>query len=181
MTAAPINTYMPSSIKPQATSIPTVQDFIGKPMPVLMVTTMTNVERSRTSLQPPNALTSRPFLIHEPATSKMVSITNSASNLLLTMQNSQLVTIAESMDYKFGNDRTMADSTGQNAYHGGAREPGLLGGNKYVVKRRIPLAAPLSLGAFENAIACGFITRIPGGSALNGNTNNASLRTRTPT
>lgn len=166
MTTAPINTYMPSSIKPQATSIPTVQEFIGKPMPVLMVTTMTNVEKSRTNLQPPNALTSRPFLIHEPATSKMLAITNSAANFLPTMQNSQLVTIAEPMDYKFGNDRTMADSTGQNAYHGGAREPGLSGGNKYVIKRRIPLAAPLSLGAFENAIACGFVTRIAGGSAL---------------
>ncbi len=167
MTTAPINTYVPSSIKPQGTSIPRVQEFIGNPMPVLMVTTMTNVERSRTNLQPPNALTSRPFLIHEPATSKMVSITNSASNFLPTMQNSQLVTIAESMDFKFGNDRTMADSTGRNAYHGGAREPGLLGGNKYVVKRRIPLAAPLSLGAFENAIACGFRGR--NGPALNGN------------
>jgi Tfp pilus assembly protein PilX len=176
MTAAPAVTYMPSSIKPQATSIPTVQDFIGKPMPVLMVTTMTNVERSRTNLQPPNALASRPFLIHEPATSNMTSITNSPSNLLLTMQNSQLVTIAESMDYKFGNDRTMADGTGQNIYQGGAREPGLLGGNKNVVKRRIPLVAPLSIGAFENAIACGFYSRIPGGSALNANMNNHSVK-----
>ncbi|MEY3895468.1 MAG: hypothetical protein RLZZ214_987, partial [Verrucomicrobiota bacterium] len=171
MTTAPINTYIPSSIKPQATSIPTVQEFIGKPMPVLMVTTMTNVEKSRTNLQPPNALASRPFLIHEPATSKMVAITNSAANFLPTMQNSQLVTIAESMDYKFGNDRTMADSTGQNAYHGGAREAGL-GGNKYVVKRRIPLAPPLSLGTFENAIACGFVARIAGGSALSATADN---------
>ena len=168
MTAPPADTYMPISIKPQASSTPTVQDFIGKPMPVLMVTTLANVERSRTNLQPPNALTSRPFLIHEPATSNMVSITNSSSNLLLTMQNSQLLTIAESMDYKFGNDRTMADSTGQNVYHGGARDVGL-GGSKYVVKRRIPLAAPLSLGSFENAIACGFSSRVGGGSALGGN------------
>ena len=175
MTAAPINTYMQSSIKPQATSMPTVQEFIGKPMPVLMVTTMTNVEKSRTNFQPPNALASRPFLIHEPATSKMVAITNSAANFLPTMQNSQLVTIADPMDYKFGNDRTMADSTGQNAYHGGAREPGL-GGSKYVVKRRIPLAAPLSLGAFENAIACGFNSRFTGSPALNGNTNDASVK-----
>ena len=171
MTTAPINTYVPSSIKPQGGSLPTIQDFIGKPMPVLMVTTMTNVERSRTNLQPPNALTSRPFLIHEPATSKMVAITNTAANFLPTMQNSQLVTIAESMDYQFGNARTMADSTGQNAYHGGARETGL-GGSKFVVKRRIPLAPPLSIGAFENAIACGFVTRIAGGSALSATADN---------
>jgi Tfp pilus assembly protein PilX len=176
MTTAPMNIYMPSSIKPQATSMPTVQEFIGKPMPVVMVTTLTNVERSRTSLQPPNALTSRPYLMHEPATSKMVSLTNSSANFLPTMHNSQLLTIAEPMDYKFGNDRTMADSTGQNAYHGGAREPGLLGGNKQVVKRRIPLAPPISLGAFENAIACGFNSRFTGSSALNGNTNDASVK-----
>ena len=160
MTAAPINTYLPASIKPQGGSVPTIQEFIDTPLPVLMVTTMSNVERSRTTLQPPNALPSRPSLIHEPATSNMTAITNSASNLLLTMQNSQLVTIAESMDYKKGNERTMPDSTGRNIYHGGARESGLLGGSKYVVKRRIPLAAPLSLGAFENAIACGFTARI---------------------
>lgn len=167
LTSAPINNYMPSSIKPEATSAPTIADFIGKPMPVMMVTTMTNVERSRTTLKPPNALASRPYLIHEPATSNMTAITNGASNVLLTMQNSQLVTIAETMDYKFTNDRTMADSTGKNLYHGGAREPGALGGNKFVVKRRIPLVAPLSLGAFENAIACGFRGRL--GTSLNAN------------
>ena len=176
LTAAPVNQYLPSSIKPQATSAPTIADFIGKPMPVMMLTTMTNAERSRTTLKPPNALASRPFLIHEPATSNMSSITNGPSNFLLTMQNSQLVTIAETMDYKFTNDRTMADSTGQNIYHGGAREPGLLGGNKFVVKRRIPLAAPLSLGAFENAIACGFRGRI--GTSLNAN---AEILPTTPT
>lgn len=176
LTAAPVNTYMPTSIRPQATSAPTIGDFIGKPMPVMMLTTMTNVERSRTTIKPPNALASRPFLIHEPAISRMVAITNGPSNFLPTMQNSQLVTIAETMDYKFTNDRTMADSTGQNIYHGGAREPGLLGGNKFVVKRRIPLAAPLSLGAFENAIACGFRGRL--GTSLNAN---AEILPTTPT
>ncbi len=160
MTTAPVDTYLPPSIK--LTSVPTIQNLIGKPLPVLMVTTMSNVERSRTSLQPPNALPSRPYLVHEPATVNMTAITNQASNLLLTMQNSQLVTIAES----FGNDRIMADSSGRNIYHGGAREPGSLGGSKYVVKRRIPLTAPLSLGAFENAIACGFVQRFSGGPSL---------------
>jgi hypothetical protein len=165
-----MNTYMPGSIRPQATSAPTIRDFIGKPMPVMMVTTMSNVERSRTSLTPPNALASRPYLLHEPATSTMTSITNPAGNTLLTMQSSQLMTIAESMDYAFGNDRTMAAGTGgRTLYHGGAREVGL-GGSFYVVKRRIPLAAPLSLGAFENAIACGYSLRT--GAALNANANN---------
>jgi hypothetical protein len=168
MTAAPINTYVPSSIKPVASSMPTIQNFIGTPLPVLMVTTLCNVERSRTALTPPNALPSRPYLLREPATSNMTSITNSAANFFPTMQNSQLVTIAEPMDYAFGNDRTMAGGVGgRNLYHGGARETGL-GGSLTVVKRRIPLAAPLSLGAFENAIACGFVQRIAGGSALSG-------------
>lgn len=160
MTVSPVDTYVPPSIK--LTSVPTIQNLVGKPLPVLMVTTMSNVERSRTSLQPPNALPSRPYLVHEPATVNMTSITNQASNLMLTMQNSQLLTIAES----FGNDRIMADSSGKNVYHGGAREPGSLGGSKFVVKRRIPLAAPLSLGAFENAIACGFAQRFSGGPSL---------------
>jgi hypothetical protein len=159
-----INTYMPLLIKPGNSNTPTVGEFIAKPLAVMMVTTMTNVERSRTNFQPPNALPSRPLLLHEPATSKMVAITNTAANFLPTMQNSQLVTIAESMDFLFASDRTINDSTGRNAFHGGARETGL--GSKFVVKRRIPLAAPLSLGAFENAIACGFVTRYVDGSAL---------------
>lgn len=159
--------YTPASIKAEGTSTPTVQNLIGKPLPVLVVTTMANVERSRTNLQPPNALPSRPYLVHEPATANMTSLTtvqpSGVSNLLLTMQNSQLLTIGES----FNNLRIMTDSTGKNMLHGGAREAGSFGGSKYVVKRRIPLAAPLSLGAFENAIACGFFQRFAGGPSLN--------------
>ncbi len=166
MTAAPINTYMPGSIT--TSQKPDIQNFIGTPLPVLMVTTMSNVERSRTLLTPPNAIPSRPYLFHEPATLNMSIISNSASNYIPTMQNSQLLTIAEPMDFTFGNDRTMAAGAGgRNLYHGGAREAGL-GGSFNVVKRRIPLAAPLSLGAFENAIACGFVSRYSGGTALTG-------------
>jgi Tfp pilus assembly protein PilX len=164
LSAAPISTYLPNSIKPTG-SVPTVQDFVIKSLPILMVTTMSNVEKSRTFPQPPNALPSRPYLIHEPATSNMSAITNSAANTLLTMHNSQLMTMAQSMDYNYGNLSAPPDSTGRNIYHGGAREPGLLGGNKNVIKRRIPLAAPLSLGSFENAIACGFTGRL--GPSLN--------------
>jgi hypothetical protein len=133
-----------------------------------MVTTLGNTERSRTNFQPPNALPSRPYLLHEPANSEMTAITNPSSNTLLTMHSSQLLTIADPMDYAFGNDRTMAAGAGgRNLYHGGAREVGL-GGSFNVVKRRIPLAAPLSLGAFENAIACGFTLRT--GASLDGRT-----------
>lgn len=165
MSAAPNNLYMPASIRPSQT--PEIRNFIGTPLPILMVTTMANVERSRTNLQPPNAIPSRPYLIREPATTNMIAITNSSANTLLTMQNSQLMTIADPMDYAFGNDRTMAAGVGgRNLYHGGAREAGL-GGSFNVVKRRIPLTPPLSLGAFENAIACGFVARF--GQALRSN------------
>ncbi len=164
LSTAPTSNYMLAAIRPAQR--PRILDFIGAPLPVIIVTTMSNVERSRTTLQPPNAISSRPYLLHEPATSNMVAITNPASNTELTMHNSQLITISEPMDYVFGNDRTMAAGTGgRNLYHGGGREPGL-GGGFNVVKRRIPLTAPLSLGAFENAIACGFVQRYTGGSAL---------------
>ena len=160
------NIYTPASIRPAQK--PEIREFIGKPLPVIMVTTLGNTERSRTNFQPPNALPSRPYLLHEPANSEMTAITNSSSNTLLTMHSSQLLTIADPMDYAFGNDRTMAAGAGgRNLYHGGAREVGL-GGSFNVVKRRIPLAAPLSLGAFENAIACGFTLRT--GASLDGRT-----------
>lgn len=147
-------TYMPLEVKPEATSTPTVSSILSKPIPILMVTTMSNVERSRTTM-PPNALPSRPYLLHEPATAHMTSLTTVPStggtNLLTTMQNSQLLTIAE----PFSNTRIPTDSKGNNLYQGGAREVGF-GGSINVIKRRIPMSVPLSLGAFENAIACGF-------------------------
>ncbi|QTN34270.1 hypothetical protein HZ994_18735 [Akkermansiaceae bacterium] len=164
LNTAPTSTYTPASIRPSQR--PEIREFIGKPLPVIMFTTMSNTERSRTSFQPPNAIPSRPYLIHEPATTNMIAITNQAPNTLLTMHSSQLVSIADPMDYAFGNDRTMAAGAGgRNLYHGGSREAGL-GGSFNVVKRRIPLVAPLSLGAFENAIACGFSSRFAGGPSL---------------
>lgn len=153
----PGSLYMPASIRPSQT--PEIRNFtdLNNPKPVLMVTSMTNVERSRTALLPPNALPSRPYILQEPGSSRLTAISNNAvTNLLPTMQNAQLVTIAEPMDFTPGNDRTMpAGAGGLNIYHGGAREVAL-GGNLNVIKRRIPLSAPLSLGAFENAIASGF-------------------------
>ncbi len=169
LSTGPINRYMPSSIRPPQRL--TIQDFIGTPKPVLMTTTMLNVEKSRTSLQPPNAIPSRAYHFYEPATNSTTASTISTSITDLTLQNSQLVNIAESMDYEFGGDRTMPTSGGRNLYHGGARESAL-GGSLRVIKRRIPLAAPLSIGAFENAIACGFAQRFTGGTTLSGTGEN---------
>ncbi len=178
LTTAPINRYMQNSISPPQRL--GIQEFIGKPMPVLMVTTMPNVEISRTALQPPNAFPSRAYHFHEPAISTMIVSTTTAANTDLTMQNSQLLAIAEPMDYEFGNDRSLpAGADGGKLYHGGAREVGL-GGSFNVIKRRIPLAAPLSLGAFENAIACGLVQRFAApGKALNGNANGLPATAKT--
>lgn len=172
LTTAPISDYMPPSIRPPQTL--KVQDFVGTPKPVMMVTAMPNVERSRTTLQPPNAFSSRPYQLREPTVGTMIVSTTTPANTDLTMQNSQLVTIAEPMDFVFGGDRTMPTSDGRNLYHGGAREAGL-GGSLNVIKRRIPLAAPLSLGAFENAIAFGMTRRFgpanASGNAFDGTTS----------
>ncbi len=178
LTSAPISTYMPSSIRPPQNLM--ISEFIGTPLPVLMATTMPNVEKSRVGLLPPNAFASRAYYLHEPAINTMVVSTTSAQNTNLTMQNSQLVVIAEPMDYEFGSDRTMAAGVGgRNLYHGGARELGL-GGSINVIKRRIPLAAPLSLGAFEHAIASGLVQRFAApGNAFTGNANSLPAMAKT--
>ncbi len=169
LNSAQISKFLPSSIRPPQRLA--VSDFIGKPMPVLMVTVMPNVERSRTNLLPPNAFASRPYHFHEPAVNTLVVSTNPVTDVNLRMQERQLVVIGESMDYAFGGDRTMpAGVGGRNLYHGGAREAAL-GGSLNVIKRRIPLASPLSLGTFENAVACGFVARLSGGTAFSGAAN----------
>jgi len=155
-----MNQYMLKTINPPQT-LP-VQSFVDNPMPVMMITLMPNVEKSRTTLIPPNAYPSRAYHFFEPAVAERRIMPTTQD---LTMQTNQLVTIAEPMDYEFANDRTLAAGVGgRNLYHGGAREVGL-GGSFNVVKRRIPLSPPLSIGAFENAIACGFVQR---GMAVSG-------------
>ncbi len=69
------------------------------------------------------------------------------------LHENQLLFTAEPLNYQFRS--LAAGAGGRNVYHGGGRQPGL-GGEFRVIKRRIPLAPPLSLGAFENAIAGGF-------------------------
>lgn len=149
-----MNQYLLSNIVPP--QVLPVQDFVNAPMPVMMITLMPNVEKSRTIPLPPNAFPSRPFHFTEPAIAerRIQPLTQEQA-----MQTSQMLTISEPMDYEFANDRTLAAGAGgRNLYHGGAREVGL-GGSFNVVKRRIPLTPPLSIGAFENAIACGLLQR----------------------
>ena len=166
LNTAPINKYMLNQIRPPQKLA--VQEFIGKPMPVMMITLMPNTEKSR-ALLPPNAFPSRPFQLRETAIPRGVIDAETAQKTDLTMHNSQWIVIAEPMDYKFGNERTLAAGEGgRNLYHGAAREVAL-GGSFTVIKRRIPLAPPLSIGAFENAVACGLSQRFSTGSALDGN------------
>ena len=67
----------------------------------------------------------------------------------------QVLFTAEPLNYQFSS--LAAGEGGRNIYHGGGRQPSV-GGSFRVIKRRIPLGPPLSLGAFENAIAVGFRT-----------------------
>jgi hypothetical protein len=116
------------------------------------------VEQSSGST-PPDAFASRPFLLNDPAlgghgaTPASVATDRHATQMLIT---------AEPMNYQF---RTLAAGAGgRNVYSGGGRQPNL-GGNFNVIKRRIPVAPPLSLGAFENAIASGFCGHFYEGAA----------------
>ncbi|MFK7911053.1 MAG: hypothetical protein AB8F34_10715, partial [Akkermansiaceae bacterium] len=163
--------YMLREIRPP--QVLSVDSFIAEPMPVMMMTFMTNVEKSR-NITPSNAIASRPFQMIEPAITNRVMNTQSLAN---DFQTKQWLVITDPMNYEFANDRTLAaGDKGKNLYHGGAREVGL-GGNFNVVKRRIPLTPPLSIGAFENAIACGLNKRfenlfnVPSGRALSGVAN----------
>ncbi len=155
--------YMLTPIKPPQKLA--ISNFIGKPLPVMMITMTPNVEKSRTPLLPPNAIASRPFQLREPAITRGDINTQNPEQ---GMQTSQWLITAEPMDYEPANDRTLAAGVGgKNLYQGGAREVGL-GGSFNVIKRRIPLVAPLSIGSFENAIACGLVNHFATGSALDG-------------
>ena len=139
---------------------PTTSDAgFTKPQPFMILSFLKNVEQSGSSATP-EAFASRPFLMSESANS-MVGTT--LSNLADSSQMSQFVMKVEPANYQF---RTLAGGAGgRNMYQGGSRQPGL-GSDFYVLKRRIPYAPPLSLGAFENAIASGFARRFKDQTAI---------------
>lgn len=144
-----LNRFLPEKIVPP--QILPVKDFINSPQPVLLFSILKNVERS-SSVANPDALASRPLLLDETArTGRAILRYGNVSRDLHAAQ--QLYTAAP-MNYEFST--IAAGAGGRLVYHGGGRQPGAGGGSTHVIKRRIPLAPPLSLGAFENAIACGF-------------------------
>ena len=127
----------------------TVSQLINTPKAVLLVSFLQNVEQE-SSTSPPDAFASRPFQLNEPA---LTGRTVNPDRALADNHGTQMLITAEPMNYQF---RTLASGEGgRNLYIGGGRQPGL-GGSFNVISRRIPVAPPLSLGAFQNAIASGF-------------------------
>lgn len=134
----------------------TVEQLITKsnstPKSVLMVNFLQNVEQDSGS-SPPDAFASRPFMLNEPA---LTGRTLNPDRALTGNHATQMLITAQPLTYQ---PITLASgANGDNIYIGGGRQPGL-GGSFNMISRRIPVTPPLSLGAFQNAIASGFCDR----------------------
>jgi hypothetical protein len=146
-----MNRYLISPIRP--TQSRPVSDFITRPQPIMMISFLRNVERD-SGTQPPDAFASRPFQLNEAVTAFRGM---APSTMQSAMHLTQYLITAEPLNYQF---RTLAAGAGgRNVYQGGGRQPNL-GGSFNVIRRRTPIAPPISLGAFENAIASGFSSRL---------------------
>ena len=141
-----LDEVMKKSIRPP--SVRPVSDFTTEAQPVLVLSFLQNVEEPTTGTA--DAFASRPYQLHDPA---LADHSYSATRLETERHAQQFIFSAESMDYKWRS--IAAGDGGGNIYYGGGRQPNL-GGSFNVVSRRIPIAPPLSLGAFQNAIASGF-------------------------
>jgi hypothetical protein len=119
-----------------------------KPKPVMLFSVMRNVERNSGG-DNPDAFASRPVLLGEPAVGTFGLPGDTMPD---SLHNAQAMVTAKPLNFQF--ETLAAGAGGRNIYHGGGRQPSV-GGDFKVIKRRIPLAPPLSLGAFENAIAGG--------------------------
>jgi hypothetical protein len=146
--SAAMNDYLPPVVEPPQSR--PVSDFINKPQPVMMLSFLQNVEQAYTTA-PPDAFASRPFLLNEPA---LTERSMNPDRFQTDRHATQMLITAEPMNYEY-RATVAAGMNGRNAYIGGGRQPSL-GGSFNVVSRRIPLAPPLSLGAFQNAVASGF-------------------------
>jgi hypothetical protein len=151
-----VNRYLLPNILPP--SVELVDNYIRRPMGVLMISYLKNVERSMATgaHEAPEAFPSRPFHMIEPSITDRKLLTESFDADLHSRQ--WLFTAERMPEFLLGNERTLpSGKDGKNVFHGGSREISF--GSFNVIKRRIPLSAPLSLGAFENAIACGLTNR----------------------
>lgn len=129
-----------------------VSDFTAKPQPVMMLSFLRNQEQSSRAA-PPDSFASRPLHLSEASSAGRSLI---PASIDASLHSNQALITVEPLNFQF---RTLAAGAGgRNTYHGGGRQPNL-GGNFNVVKRRLPIAPPLSFGAFENAIASGLHKR----------------------
>lgn len=147
-----LDQLVPPSIRPsEALKLESYFDGNGNPVPkpILMFSFLRNVEQSSGDASP-DAFASRTLVLNDPALSGRVLRTADIEAIRHTHQS--LIT-AQRMNYQFLT--LAAGAGGRNVYHGGGRQLGL--GNLNVISRRIPVAPPLSLGAFQNAIACGLV------------------------
>jgi hypothetical protein len=164
---ADVNSRLPIVIQPSQAR--PVSDFVSRPQPFMAFSFIRNVEQDSNPASP-EAFASRSHLMSEPASGLMGQPLDSIG---AGLQVSQFTLKAEPLPYQF---RTLAAGAGgRNIYHGGSRQPNL-GGSFNVIKRRIPLAPPLSIGAFENAIASGFSRRFRDALPINGDTIPSSAR-----
>ncbi len=147
------NQMLPLKIKPPQTDRK-VSEFTSKPQPILKLSYLRNVEQDSSNNGVPDAFASRTLTMNESAGS-MFGLPL-ANQFQTSLHTSQVIVKAEPANYKF--ETLAAEAGGRNLYHGGSRQLGS-GGSLYVIKRRTPLAPPLSLGAFENAIASGCALR----------------------
>ncbi len=169
-TDAYVNQQLPVTITPP--QVRSVSEFVTKPQPFMILSFLKNVEQSGGGAVP-DAFASRPFLMSESANS-MVGMT--LSNLANSSQMSQFIMKAEPANYQF--NTLAAGAGGRNMYQGGSRQPSS-GGDFNVLKRRISFAPPLSLGAFENAIASGFARRFKDQTAIGDGTDKFPASART--
>ena len=144
-----VDQYLPPKIKPSQTVF--VSEFINKPKPVVMVSFLQNVEQASKN-NPPDAFASRPSLLNEPSLNgRNIDSTRFEADI----HANQMPFTAEAMNYNFTGKSIAAGAGGRNLLFGGGRDVNL-GGSFSVISRRTPIAPPLSLGAFQNAIASGF-------------------------
>lgn len=162
-----VNARLPLVIQPSQAR--PVSDFVNRPQPFMAFSFIRNVEQDSNPASP-EAFASRSHLMSEPSSGLMgLPLDSIAAGLHV----SQFTLKAEPLPYQF---RTLAAGAGgRNLYHGGSRQPNL-GGSFQVIKRRTPLAPPLSIGAFENAIASGFSRRFKDALPINGDALPQSAR-----
>ena len=142
-----LDSYIPPTIESPGSVL--VSDFVSEPRPILIVSFMKNLENSSPAT-PPDAFASRPFQLTESAFSGHIT---SVARFESDQHAMQTVFSAKGMNYIW--ESLAGGPGGVDLYIGGGRNIGS-GGSNVMIQRRIPLTAPLSLGAFQNAIAGGF-------------------------